>query len=196
MLTYSEPPAVSLIVVICALGAAVLIAAASAVAARRARNTADERVAEAVQRLAAGMQETMRDLAVAVETSQEAARGGHFVGELAASLDLDEVAGRTLEAVAGIPGVEAALLDAAAPDGARLSATVGMPGEEVAKAAVQLPENDNLRAVEISYHYRIDDVESSSASYVRSGVVVPMRADGTTVGTVSAFTRAAGQKLG
>ena len=37
-----------------------------------------------------------------------------------------------------------------------------MPAEEAAKAAVQLPENDNLRAVEVTYRYRIDDVDASA----------------------------------
>jgi diguanylate cyclase (GGDEF)-like protein len=195
LLTYSEELAVTLIVLICALGVAILTAAASAVAVWRVRNSADQRVADAVQKLAAGMQETMRDLAQAVETAQ-VSRPDLHVGELAASLDLDEVTERTLEAASTIHGVEAALLDAEAPEGARLSAAVGMPVEEAAKAAVQLPENDNLRAVEITYRYRIDDVENSSASHVRSGVVLPMRSDGATVGSLSAFSRSAGQKLG
>jgi diguanylate cyclase (GGDEF)-like protein len=171
-----------------------LTAAVSAVAVWRVRNSADQRVADAVQQLAAGMQETIRDLAQAVE-SAESARPDLNVGELAASLDLEEVTQRTLEAAATITGVEAALLDAPAAEGARVNATVGMPVEEAAKSAVQLPENDNLRAVEIVYRYRIDDVESASASHVRSGVVLPMRSDGATVGSLSAFSRSAG-KLG
>jgi diguanylate cyclase (GGDEF)-like protein len=187
--------AVTLVVLICALGVAILTALASAVAVWRVRNSADQRVADAVQKLAAGMQETMRDLAQAVETAQ-ISRADLHVGELAASLDLDEVTERTLEAASEIVGVEGALLDAEAPEGARLSATVGMPAEEAAKAAVQLPENDNLRAVEITYRYRIDDVENSSASHIRSGVVLPVRADGATIGSLSAFSRSAGQKLG
>src|SRR3954453_4383548 len=181
---------------ICALGLAFLTAAVSAVTVWRVRNQADQRVADAVQSLAAGMQETMREMAVAVESAQTASRADLFTGELAASLDLDEVTARTLEAASLVTGVEAALLDAGAPQGARLNATVGMPAEEIAKAAIQLPENDNLRAVEITYRYRIDDVENASASHVRSGVVLPMRADGTTVGSLSAFSRAADQKLG
>jgi diguanylate cyclase (GGDEF)-like protein len=186
---------VLLIVLTCALGAAILAAAGSAYAFWRVRNSADQRVAEAVEQLATGMQETMRDLAAAVETAQ-ASGAGQFAGELAATLDLEEVTERTLEATAAIPGVEAALIDAAAPDGARVNAAVGMPVDEASKAAVQLPENDNLRAVEITYRYRIDDVEGQSASYVRSAVVVPLRSDGTTVGTLSAFTRSPGQTLG
>jgi diguanylate cyclase (GGDEF)-like protein len=167
-----------------------LTAAVSAVAVWRVRNSADQRVADAVQQLAAGMQETIRDLAQAVEIAQSS-RADLYVGELAASLDLDEVTQRTLEAASTIEGVEAALLDAEAQEGSRLNAAVGMPVEEAARSAVQLPDNDNLRAVEIVYRYRIDDVESS-ASRIRSGVVLPMRSDGAAVGSLSAFSRSAG----
>jgi diguanylate cyclase (GGDEF)-like protein len=188
---------VLLLVLTCALAVAVLVAVASVVVAWRTRSSADERVAAAVQHLAEGMQETMRGLAGAVETAQ-AARAPVVpeAPELAASLDLEEVGARTLEVAATIAGVEAALVDAAAPDGARITAAIGMAVEEAAKAAIQLPDNDNLRAVEIGYRYRIDDVEGSSASYVRSGVVVPLRADGTPVGTLSAFSRSPGEALG
>ena len=75
----------TLIVLTCALGVAILTAAASAVAVWRVRNSADQRVADAVQQLAAGMQETMRDLASAVETAQSS-RADLHVSELAASL--------------------------------------------------------------------------------------------------------------
>jgi diguanylate cyclase (GGDEF)-like protein len=185
---------VTLIVLIAALGVALLTAAGSAVAVWRVRSSADARVAEAVARLAAGMHDTMRDLAAAVETAHSASRAERYVGELAASLDLDEVTERTLEAAAAISGVEAALVEAGATDGSRVSAVSGMPPEEAARAAIQVPDNDNLRAVEISYRYRIDDVDGSS-SVVRSGVVLPMRADGMPVGTLSAFTRSSGRKI-
>ena len=180
--------------VIGALGLALLTASCAAVAVRRARATADDRVAEAVQKLAGGMQEMMRDLADAFETAQPSGRTERFVGELAATLDLDEVIERTLEAAAAIPGVEAAILAVAAPGGARFAATIGMPDEEAARTAVQFPWNDNLRAVEISYRYRIDDVEASSA-LVRSGFVLPLRVDGSQGGTLSVFTRSSGRRI-
>jgi len=174
---------------------AVATAAVSAYVVRRTRVAADEQVAEAVERLATGMQDTMRDLAAAVETAQ-AARPERAVAELAASLDVEEVSERTVEAAATVPGVEAALLEAAAADGARVSVATGLPVEEAAKAAVQLPENDNLRAVTISYRYRIDDVDGASQTYVRSGVVLPIRAAGGPVGTLSAFSRTSADALG
>jgi diguanylate cyclase (GGDEF)-like protein len=139
------------------------------------------------------MHEAMRDIAEAVETAQTA-HGDRFAGELAASLDLDEVTERTLEAAGSISGVEAVALDAGAPEGARVGATLGIQADEAAKAAIGIPENDNLRAVEVTYRYRIDDVEEQ-ASVVRSGVVFPMRSEGSSIGSLSAYTRASGKKL-
>jgi diguanylate cyclase (GGDEF)-like protein len=186
--------AVTLIVLICALGVALLMAAGAAVSVWRVRASADAQVADAVARMAAGMQETMRDLAEAVEAAQNASRADHSAGELAASLDLDEVTERTLEAAAAVPGVEAALIEAGAPEGARMSATVGIAADEAARTAIQVPDNDNLRAVEITYRYRIDDVDAS-APVVRSGVILPMRADGLPIGSLSAFTRSSHRPL-
>jgi diguanylate cyclase (GGDEF)-like protein len=185
------------VIVYFAIGAlclAFLTAIAAAVAVRRARAATDERVAEAVQSLAAGMQETMRELAGAFEGNAPAPRGDRFAVELAATLDLDQVTDRTLEAVAAISGVEAAALEAAGPAGARVSASLGILEDEAAKTALAIPENDNLRAIEVSYRYRIDAADES-APLVRSGVVVPLRADGEPVGTLSAFTRSSARRI-
>jgi len=176
------------LIVICAVAGAVLTAAGAAVAVWRARATADQRVAEAVQRLASGMQETMRDLAGAVESAQ-APGSERFAGELAASLDVDEVALRTLEAVAAIPGVDAAALQAG-----DVKASVAMAPDEADRTLLLVPDNERLGALEIAYRYRIDDVEGD-APVVRSGVVVPLRSDGAVIGTLSAFTRSASREL-
>jgi diguanylate cyclase (GGDEF)-like protein len=187
--------AVLTVVLIGALGVAIALACAGGVAAWRARATADDRVAEAVASLAAGMHETMRDLAGALEGAQTSGRRRDSgLPELASSLEVDEVSERTLEQAAAIPGVDAVLVDAAGPDGARLMRTIGMLDEEAAKTAVPIPDNDNVRAVEVTFHYRIDDVESTSP-VVRSGVVVPLRADGLPIGSLAAFTRTAAGRL-
>ena len=70
---YSQSTAGPLIV-ICALAVALLTAAGSAFAVLSARTSADARIAEAVQRLASGMHETMRDLTKSLETGQVASR--------------------------------------------------------------------------------------------------------------------------
>jgi diguanylate cyclase (GGDEF)-like protein len=184
-----------MIVLICALGVLLLAVSLTAVlAVRKARAETDDRVAEAVATLAAGMQQTMRELATSVHGEPQA-RPELATTELAASLDLDEVTERTLEAAGQVRGVEAAFLEAAAPSGSQVSGTLGMQPDEATRAAVGLPENDNLRAVEVTYRYRIDDVDHASP-VVRSGVVLPVRADGTTLGTLAAFTRSSSRRLG
>ncbi|HVU78711.1 MAG TPA: sensor domain-containing diguanylate cyclase [Gaiellaceae bacterium] len=182
-------------VLICALGALLLAVSLTAVlAVRKARAETDERVAEAVASLAAGMQQTMRELATSVAGDAQP-RPEIVTAELAASLDLEEVTERTLEAASAVPGVEAVVLDSAGAGGERVTGTLGMHAEEAAKASVGLPENDNLRAIEVTYRYRLDDVDEASP-LVRSGVVLPVRSDGTSLGTLAAFTRSSSRRLG
>ncbi len=181
-----------------ALCLAFLTALVAAVAVWRARTGAEDRVVDAVQNLAAGMQATMRDLAGAFEGSllargDQASRPDRFVPELASTLDLDLVSERTLEAVAAVSGVEAASLEAAGPAGARLLATKGMADDEASRTALAIPENDDLRAIEISYRYRLD--AGGSPTPIRSGVVLPLRADGFAIGALSAFTRSEDRQI-
>jgi diguanylate cyclase (GGDEF)-like protein len=193
---YSAPTAVTTTIVLAsALALALAAAAFLAVWLWRARNETDDRVAAAVQDLSAGMQDTMRELAKAVEAAEAVATTERFREELAASLDLEQVTKRTLEVAAGLPGIEAVALEAAAPEGAQIAATVAIPDEEAAKSTVKLPDNDNLRAVEIVYHYRIDDVDAENA-LVRAAVVVPLRSEGEPIGQLSAFTRRRDERLG
>jgi diguanylate cyclase (GGDEF)-like protein len=176
------------LVLIAALGVALLVTAAASVGLRRARKRGDERVEEAVRRATEAFQETLRQ----VSEDSVAAR---FVGELAASLDLAEIAERTLDAAAAIPGVDAVMLETSTPDGERVTHAVGLPPEEAERTTVSIPDNDNLRAVELLYRYRIDDADGETP-LIRSGLALPMRADGTTVGTLSAFSRTGEQLSG
>jgi diguanylate cyclase (GGDEF)-like protein len=185
---------VTLLIVSCALGVALLTAAGAAVAVWRVRAATDRRIAEAVQGLADGMHDTMRDLALSIEQAQTALRSERFVEELAASLDFDEVTTRMLGAVAALPGVDAVVLDAPAPEAATAAMVTGMDAAEAAGVAVPAPDNDNLRAVELSFRYRIDDVDEATGA-VRSGVAVPLRAAGVHLGTLGAFTRSPAQRI-
>jgi len=183
------------VLLIGALGIALALACAGGIAAWRARASVDDRVAEAVASLADGMHDTMRDLAGALEVAQTGPRlPERAPRELASSLDLEEVTSRTLDEAAAIAGVDAALVEGAGPDGGRFMRTLGMQDDEAARNAIPVPDNDNIRAVEVGFHYRIDDVEASTP-VVRSGVVVPLRADGLPVGSLAAFTRSSGRRL-
>ena len=76
----------------------------------RAESATDERVAEVVASLNARMDELGRELAGALERAEEEGRRSRIFGELAGSIDLDEVLSRTLEAAGALNGADAALL--------------------------------------------------------------------------------------
>ncbi len=178
------------VVLIGGLASALALACAGAVAAWRERASADGRVAEAVESLASAVYETMQDLAEALEPGAAADRSpaGRHGRELAASLDFDEVTGRLLDAAAAIPGIDAAVVDATGPGRERRVAARGLADEEARRLALAVPDDEGVRTLELSYRYRIDDDEGAGPP-VRSGVVLPLRADGEAVGVLGAFTR-------
>ena len=108
-------------------------------------------------------------------------------GEYAASLDVEEIEQRTLAAVASLPRVDAALVVVDWAGGSR-TAALGLTEEEAERIALQLPRNANLRSMEVAYRYRLDEVGEAS-SLPRAGLIVPLRADGHSLGTLCAVTR-------
>jgi diguanylate cyclase (GGDEF)-like protein len=155
-------------VLIGALATALFVALSAVVFAARARSEAVRQVEEAADRFAAALGRS---------------------GELAASLDPDEVAERTLDAAVALPGVDGALVDALNPAGERTRAARGVTEEEGERAAAHAPANRNLRAMDVVYRYRLDDVDKT-ASFLRAGLVVPLISEGRQIGALSAFTRA------
>src|SRR5579862_5782671 len=146
---------------------ALAAAGGALVFAFRARAEAERRVREAATRFAGALGRT---------------------GELAASLDPDEVAEHTLDAAVSLPGVDGALFDALNPAGERTRAARGVSEEEGERVAAHAPSNRNLRAIDVAYRYRLDDVDKA-ASFLRAGLVVPLASEGRQIGTLSAFTR-------
>jgi GGDEF domain-containing protein len=107
--------------------------------------------------------------------------------ELAASLDADAVIHQTLAATAALPGVDGAvvLLD---EGGNRQTHAQGLSQEEATRVGLQTPANTNLRAMEVSYRYRLDEV-SEASSLPRVGLVVPLRAEDRAIGSLAAISR-------
>jgi diguanylate cyclase (GGDEF)-like protein len=151
-----------------ALGVAIAVAVVAVVAAvvivLRTRRQAEKRV----QLLAAGL---------------------GYTSELSASLDPDDVIDRTLDAVVALPGVDAALI-AIGEDGdtTRITRAAAMTGDEIERTLLQMPTHPDLRAIEVAYHYRLEDVNESSR-LPRSALTVALRAEGDTIGSVAAVSR-------
>src|SRR5262249_6301259 len=98
---------------------------------QRGRSKSEAQVADAVRELEKRMDAMVRELTDTIERTQHEGQRTRMLGELAGSIDLDEVLNRVLEAAGAIEGVDAALITVAAPPGGEpIVATLGLSADE------------------------------------------------------------------
>jgi diguanylate cyclase (GGDEF)-like protein len=163
---------------------------------RRPVKEADTQVAELVANLSARMDEMSKELVSAIQRAEEEGRRSRFLGELAGTIDLDEVLSRTLEAAGAMPGVDAAMVNIASHEGQPLVATLGLSTEEAERQAVTgPPDGKPARSITIVYRYTTEELEGND-SVVHSGLAVPLHGDTEQLGYLLVFTRAVGKTFG
>jgi diguanylate cyclase (GGDEF)-like protein len=164
----------------------------------RRDSSTEDRVAEVVASLNARMDELGRELQGALERAEEEGRRSRMLGDLAASIDLDDVLSRTLEAASALPGVDAALvLVPQIDEGKPLVATAGLSGEEAERHAVTgPPDGRHARSISISYTYPDAEPTVEAEGPVRAGLAVPMPGRDAAIGYLTIFTRQAGRAFG
>jgi diguanylate cyclase (GGDEF)-like protein len=144
-------------------------AALGATTGLRARRSAGRRTQDAVRRFA---------------------DGAGFTDELAATLDARRIVVRVLDTAAALPGVDGAIVHTL--DGA--SAVAGVSPEEAERLVIAAPPDPNLRSAEIALSFRLDDAEGGG-NLVRSAVIVPLRAEGESFGTLLAVCRSLTERI-
>ena len=180
------------------LGALVLLLLGLLIARRRRISSADDRVAEVVSSLNSRMDELGRELQGALERAEEEGRRSRIFGQLAGSIDLDEVLSRTLEAAGALRGANAALLLLPDPtEGKPVVATLGLSVEEAERHAITGPPDGRLaRSITMSYTYPQLEREAGENAVIHSGLAVPMPGEGGSIGYLTIFTRQSGQEFG
>jgi diguanylate cyclase (GGDEF)-like protein len=174
-----------------ALAVLVVVLAAVLLGRRRRAPQTDDRVALAMSEMNQRMDAVVRELTTAVERAEEESRRGRVLGELAASIDLDEVLSRALEAAGAIPGVDAALIAMTSLDGKPLVATLGLSAEEAERQAVAgPPDGRRARSIAIAYKYTPDELTAQS-ELIHSGLAVPLAGESAPIGFLTVFTRTA-----
>jgi diguanylate cyclase (GGDEF)-like protein len=154
-----------------------------------------DQVAEAVSELEARMDAMVRELTGTIERTQHEGQRTRMLGELAGSIDLDEVLNRVLEAAGAIDGVDAALITVATPPGGEpIVATLGLSAAEVESQAVLAPPDGRAaRAISMSYEYGAEDGDDEA---IRSGVAVPLPGETAQLGLLTVFTRTSETRFG
>jgi diguanylate cyclase (GGDEF)-like protein len=174
------------------LGALVVLLLALLVVRWRSDRKTDERVAEVVESLNARMDELGLELQGALERAEEEGRRNRVFGELAGSIDLDEVLSRALEAAGALEGADAALVMLPDSQGGKpLVATLGLSVDEAEHHAVAGPPDGRLaRAITMSYTYPEQQRRSDDeGGIIHSGLAVPLPGEGETLGYLTVFTR-------
>ena len=159
------------------------------IALLRERRLAEQRLHTTMDELASRISSLVDELHTAVNSSHEEERRVAILGELAGTIDLDEVLSRVLEAAAAIRGVDAGLVTVAGGAGEQpIVATVGLSSEEAEIAVSGPPDGHAARAVTIAYEYPAD-VDSNGADLIRHGVAVPIPGESSAVGYLVVFSR-------
>jgi diguanylate cyclase (GGDEF)-like protein len=157
---------------------------------RRRRDEPDEQLALAMAQMNERMAAMTRELTGAVERAEEEGRRSRTLGDLGASIDLDEVLSRTLEAAGAVPGADAALVSMQGPEGKPLVATLGLSAEEAERQAITGPP-DGRQARSISIGYRYGNEVPHDGDRIHSGLAVPLVGETGEFGYLTIFSRSA-----
>ncbi|MGZ8716961.1 MAG: diguanylate cyclase [Gaiellaceae bacterium] len=154
---------------------------------RRTGRLADERVSDVVRVLETRMDELGHELAGAVERAEEEGRRSRFLGEIAGSIDLDEVLARTLEAATGaVPDTDASVVRLENQEGGPTVAAHGL-SPDGAEAITGPPDGSRARAIEVSYRY--GDEAEDPGRQIHGGLAVPLEESDVRIGFLTVFTR-------
>jgi diguanylate cyclase (GGDEF)-like protein len=159
---------------------------------RPAEGEATGELALAIRDLNVRMDGLVRELTHALERTHEDDRRSKVLGELAGSIDLDEVLTRVLEAAGATPGADAALVTIAASGMSKpIVATLGLSVDEAERqAVVGPPDGREVRSVGISYDYpEADNGDEGQGEPIRAGLAVPLPGETGTIGMMTVFTR-------
>ena len=152
----------------------------------------DERLAELVADMNTRMEGMVSELSEALERAQEEGRRTRMLGELAGTIDLDEVLTRTLDAAGAMPGVDAALARLDSSDGdAPIVATLGLTTEEAQRQAIAGPPGGaEARSISLVYQYPAEMVSTNGpATLIHSGLAVPIQTENGPIGFIAVFSR-------
>jgi len=132
------------------------------------------------------------ELSGALERAEQESRRNRLLSELGASIDLDELVDRILDAALDIPGFDGATVVLEEPTGTSRVATRGLTAEESAHPPTPgIGLGATTRTITVSFRYGPHD-QVGSGTPIRGGLFVPLATrDGTTLGTVALFWRKA-----
>ena len=183
--TVSHSAAILAIVLGACLAAAVAGLVAWLATRRSASRSAQAQVTAVVSELTSRVDELAGDLQQALDRAESEGRRSRFLGELNASIDLDEVLARVLDSTMGLAGVDAAVISLETEDQKRVVASSGMTVEQAEGQVFCNPPEVEAQSISVSYRYG-----EGGDGQIRSALVLPLRGEAGTLGYIAAYSRA------
>ena len=185
--TSTITPVVDAVVLSTATNAVIAIVAAGAttlatlllvgLARQRRAATAGAPVTEVVQDLNIRIEEMGRELTDALERAREETRRSRVLGELAGSIDLEDVLRRTLDAAAAIPGADGAIVTVQGSNGDPVTLAVGLSEQEVHEHSIGHFE-PGRRVRSMTMAFAPQEEPEGAPPRVSVGLAVPVLAEG------------------
>jgi diguanylate cyclase (GGDEF)-like protein len=180
------------IAVAVAVGASLLSVGIAVLVMRRVRErhgSPEDRVSALVRELDLRMRRLGEDLSDELERTKEESRRSRYLGELAWTIELEEVMRRTLDAAAGLEGVDAALVTAIDETGGTMTKGSGLSEDEVQQLELdQRTGSGRVQSLTISYAQPPRGAADAPAP-VATSLQVPIEARTHKIGVVSVFSR-------
>ena len=161
----------------------------------RSARDAEAQVTATVEMLEARLDELARELSSAISRAEEESQRSRFLGQIATTIDLDDAIGSTLQAVAALPKVDAAVveLDPTGVGDQRLLGSIGLDrradGEDEEDEGIRIftgaPDRREARAIELSYLY----AEEQASGAVHEALGVPLIGKAGRIGWLGVFSR-------
>jgi diguanylate cyclase (GGDEF)-like protein len=175
-----------------AVGAALIVVGVVLIVWQRLRGrkaASEEGVSALVRELDLRMRELGQSLSEELERTKEESRRSRHLGELAWTIEIEEVMRRTLDAAAALDGVDAALITALDADDGPMTKGAGLTDEEVRQLQLdQHPGSGRVQSLTISYAPTPPPVTDDPLP-VAASLQVPIEARNRRIGVLSVFSR-------
>jgi len=157
---------------------------------RRGQASPEERVSALVRELDMRMRRLGESLSEELERTKEESRRSRYLGELAWTIEIEEVMRRTLSAAAELDGVDAALITALDENGQPMTRGSGLSDEEVQQLELdQRPGSGRVQSRTISYAPVPSAGGGRDPAPVALSLQIPIEARNRTIGVLSVFSR-------
>ena len=152
----------------------------------------DDRLSRVVADLTTRMDAMGRELQEALARTHEEGRRSRVLGELAATIDLDEVLNRTLDAAGALPGVDAALIHILGPGDEPITKPLGITNAEAADYSLgKVPSGRKIRVLTLDFGETGDMAFDQKIRPIHAGLAVPIQGEEETLGLLNVYSRSA-----